>query len=98
MFETLTYHAFPDIHWQMIHDWLSGNAPATRVRGQISFMFRSSGLLVRASTWRPRDCATSPAQHEYATALSPAVRARPKLSLIKCAKDLDTTEAEEAAR
>lgn len=29
------------------HDWPSGKAPTTRVRLRISFMIRSSGLLVR---------------------------------------------------
>jgi hypothetical protein len=46
-----------------------------------------------ASTWRPRGCGTSPAQHgplvlhEYATSLSAAGHANRSRRLIKCAKD-----------
>ena len=60
--ETLTYYAFPDIHWQKIRT----NNPLERIMrrfvgGPVSL--ERSPTDSHASTWRPRDCATSSAPH-----------------------------------
>jgi putative transposase len=54
--ETLTYYAFPDIHWQKIRT----NKPLERIRRT-----RVVGAFLTASpvsTWLQHGCATSPAQ------------------------------------
>ena len=60
--ETLTYYAFPDIHWQKIRT----NNPLERIMREIRRRTRvveRSPTASHASTWRPHDCATSSAPH-----------------------------------
>jgi putative transposase len=60
--ETLTYYAFPDIHWLKIRT----NNPLERIMKEIRRRTRVVGAFPDgslASTWRPRGCATSPARH-----------------------------------
>ena len=60
--ETLTYYAFPDIHWQKIRT----NNPLERIMKEIygaPVLLERSLTASHASTWRPHGCATSPAPH-----------------------------------
>ena len=59
--ETLTYYAFPDIHWQKIRT----NNPLERIMKFAAepVSLEHSLTASRASTWQPRGCATSPALH-----------------------------------
>jgi putative transposase len=60
--ETLTYYAFPDIHWQKIRT----NNPLERIMKEIRRRTRVVGAFPDGQSClnlAPRDCATSPAQH-----------------------------------
>ena len=60
--ETLTYYAFPDIHWQKIRTTTRSSGSCERfVGGPVSW--ERSPTASHASTWRPRDCAISSAPH-----------------------------------
>ena len=59
--ETLTYYAFPDIHWQKIRT----NNPLERIMKKFvggRALSEHSLTASPVSTWLQHDCATSPAQ------------------------------------
>ena len=76
--ETLTYYAFPDIHWQKIRT----NNPLERIMKEIRRRTRVVGAFPDGQsclTWRQPDCANRwhrmvrQVLHEHETALSPNV-------------------------
>ena len=95
--ETLTYYAFPDIHWQKILDQQSAGAhherdpaPNTR-RGRLSGRPVLSQLGRSTAALHRRNGMVDQAIHEHAASLSAANHANRSRRLIKCAKDLDAT-------
>ena len=58
--ETLTYYAFPDIHWQNPHQQ-SSRADHERQSAAEHVSLELSPIASRASTWRQRGYVTSPA-------------------------------------
>ena len=91
--ETLTYYAFPDIHWQKIRT----NNPLERIMREIRRRTRVVGRLSRRPVLSQSGCSPTAlhrangmvdqALHEHATTLSAAVPANRSRRLIKCAKD-----------
>jgi putative transposase len=60
--ETLTYYAFPDIHWQKIRT----NNPLEQIMKRFAAepaLLERSPTVSHTSTWQPRGCDTSPARH-----------------------------------
>ena len=94
--ETLTYYAFPDIHWQKIRT----NNPLERIMREIRRRTRVVGAFPMANLASPggraaalhrRHGMVSQVLHEHAASLSAASHANRSRRLIKCAKILDTT-------
>ena len=92
VYETLTYYAFPDIHWQKIRT----NNPLERIMKEIRprpVLLERSPTASHASTWRRtaalhrRHGMVRQMLHEHATSLSAAGHANRSRRLIKCAKD-----------
>ncbi len=91
--ETLTYYAFPDIHWQKIRT----NNPLERIMKEIRRRTRVVGafpdgqsclnLCRRTVALHRGHSMVRQVLYEYATALSAADRANRSRRLIKCAKD-----------
>ena len=93
VYETLTYYAFPDIHWQKIRT----NNPLERIMKEIRpedpccwsvprrpVMPQPGG---RAAALHRRHRMVRQMLHEHATSLSAAGHANRSRRLIKCAKD-----------
>ena len=88
--ETLTYYAFPDIHWQKIRT----NNPLERIMKEIrrrtrvvgAFPDGQSCLNLAAARLR-RHGVVSQVLHEHAASLSAASHANRSRRLTKCAKD-----------
>ena len=94
--ETLTYYAFPDVHWQKIRT----NNPLERIMKEIRRRTRVVGAFPdgqSCSTWLQHGCAhrrhslVRQMLHEHAAALSTASPANRSRRLIKCAKNLHAT-------
>ena len=90
--ETLTYYAFPDIHWQKIRT----NNPLERIMKEFGDAPASSArspMANHASTWRHSTTLhrwhrmVRQVLHEHAAALSAAGSANRSRGLIKCAKE-----------
>jgi putative transposase len=81
--ETLTYYAFPDIHWQKIRT----NNPLERIMREIRRRTRMSQPCSSTAAVHYRHGMVDQALHEYAAALSAARHANRSRRLIKCAKD-----------
>ena len=91
--ETLTYYAFPDIHWHKIRT----NNPLERIMREIRRRTRVVGafpdgqsclnLAAARSALHRGDRMVRQMLHEHAAALSAAGRANRSRRLIKCAKD-----------
>jgi hypothetical protein len=91
--ETLTYYAFPDIHWQKIRT----NNPLERIIREIRRRTRVGGGVTRWPVMPQPGCSTAAlhrrislvdqAIHEHAASLPTAGHANRSRRLIKCAKD-----------
>ena len=87
--ETLTYYAFPDIHWRKIRT----NNPLERIMKEIRRRTRVVGAFpdgqscLNLAAARLRYIAGTAWLHEYAASLSAASHANRSRRLTKCAKD-----------